>query len=287
MPPYRANPGGAFNSGLFPAPIARVDVGDAIRALGQSASSLLEATYIRKVAEQQRQARDAQQAADRARQAERDRVADEMARENLRLREETLRLQRERDQRAASRPAAPVRGTPEYEAILKREQEIRSSAPPRAATPTETSRDEERRAREAAEEAEGMAWLNANRNDPELGPSIAAALGVINTQNPALARSPGRAALMVRRALAADAQRENTEARTSASQASAARAASGAGAPPGVRLVRPGAAAPAAAPVAPRANVALPPGAPPPPAGVDPAEWLEYLRDTGQLPRGR
>lgn len=241
MPPYRANPGGAFNSGLFPAPVARVDVGDAIRALGQSASSLLEATYIRKIADQNRQAREAQAKADRARQADRDRVADEMARENLRLRQETLRLQRERDERNAARPQAPVRGTPEYEAAMRREEEIRATAPQRGPTPAEAARDAERRAREAAEEAEGMAWLNANRNNPELGPSIAAALGVINAQNPALARSPGRAALMVRRALMADAQRERTEGLTEATAATAA--ARAAGAPPGVRLVRPGAGA--------------------------------------------
>lgn len=237
MPPYRANPGGAFNSGLFPAPVARVDVGDAIRALGQSASSLLEATYIRKIADQNRQAREAQAKADRARQADRDRMADEMARENLRLRQETLRLQRERAERDAEAPRAPVRGTPEYEAAMRREEEIRATAPQRAPTPAEAARDEERRAREAAEEAEGMAWLNQNRNDP----NVVAALGVINSNNPALARTPGRAALMVRRALMADAQRERTEGLTEATAATAA--ARAAGAPPGVRLVRPGAGA--------------------------------------------
>lgn len=234
MPPYRANPGGAFNSGLFPAPVARVDVGDAIRALGQSASSLLEATYIRKIADQNRQAREAQAKADRARQADRDRMADEMARENLRLRQETLRLQRERAERDAGAPRAPVRGTPEYEAAMRREEEIRATAPQRAPTPAEAARDEDRRAREAAEEAEGLAWFRANQTNPD----VVAAMAIISRTQPALARAPGRAALAVRRALAADVQRENTEARTSASQASAARATGSA--PPGVRLVRPG-----------------------------------------------
>lgn len=280
MPPYRANPGGAFNSGLFPAPVARVDVGDAIRALGQSASSLLEATYIRKIADQNRQAREAQAKADRARQAERDRIADEMARENLRLRQETLRLQRERAERDAEAPRAPVRGTPEYEAAMRREEEIRATAPQRAPTPAEAARDEDRRAREAAEEAEGLAWLQANRNNPEIGPSIAAALGVINGQNPALARTPGRAALMVRRALMADIQRERTEGLTDATAAKAGQVPGGA--PPGVTIGRPGV---GRQPIAPSA---VQRGTPPPaPPGVDPAEWLEYLRDTGQLPRAR
>lgn len=127
---------------------------------------------------------------------------------------------------------------------------------------------------EAAQEAEGSAWLSQNLNNP----AVAQGLKIINGQRPDLARRPGLAAYYVREALRKSGQMENTDARTAATEKRAEKA------DPldALRDALGGAAAPGPAPPAAGAPTGkVPPAAPP---GVDPAEWQAYLKDTGQVP---
>lgn len=80
MPPYRADLGGMFGSGIQNRPGGTIDIGGAIAAIGNQASSLLQAAYVRKLNErmlaQQQADRQARQAAD----AEARRLRDEESR---------------------------------------------------------------------------------------------------------------------------------------------------------------------------------------------------------------
>lgn len=83
MPPYRANVGGAFGSGMTPrAGGGNLDVSSLVNAIGNQASSLIQSAYLRKMAERER----AQQEA-----------ALQMAREDKRLARETDALRRQED----------------------------------------------------------------------------------------------------------------------------------------------------------------------------------------------
>src|SRR5690349_20970129 len=66
MPPYRAQLGGMFGSGVQPRGGGNIDIGGAINAIGNQASSLIQSAYLRKIAERERQKEDAALAQARA-----------------------------------------------------------------------------------------------------------------------------------------------------------------------------------------------------------------------------
>lgn len=101
MPPYRAQTGGMFGSGMQPRPGGNIDIASAVREVGNQASSLIQGAYLRKVAQQQKAQADAAAQALAAEKREAARIAAEERAANRAFRQEQLELQRERNRMAA------------------------------------------------------------------------------------------------------------------------------------------------------------------------------------------
>lgn len=220
MVPYRANLGGAFGSGYFPAPVQRIDVGGAITAIGQQATTLLQSAYLRKVAEANNAARAKAEGMARMRE-------ERIDRENADFRARQLAIQ----ERNAARLAAPkatlsADGTsfivaPDMSAEVAPDAVVTPVAPDANGmavppmTPTPTAPTAPRlntgprviaipgatprltvphgaQAVTPAQEAEGSAWYAQYKRDP----AIVAAVSIVQRANPSL--TEGQAAYLAR-----------------------------------------------------------------------------------------
>ncbi len=184
MPRTRTTLPGAFGSGYFPEPVARIDAGQAIQSIAQGASSLVQNAYLRRVADENRRR------TSEAERVERDR-RDRLDRENAEYRDELVRLRRESAQPAPTWSesrggwiVAPANGQPGRFIPLE-------GAPAPAPKPSEVK--EATRARE--DEAAAAAWLAQNRRNPDV-------LGIVNAiknTNPGM--TDGAAAVIALRAV--------------------------------------------------------------------------------------
>lgn len=198
MPPYRARVGGMFGSGYVPRVVNRIDVGGAISALGREATSAINSAYLRKVAEQNR----ASQA--EASRMDREARAAQQA-EMAKYRQDMLTLSRERETRLAQ-PSAPAPRPPIYSdsrgGFINADGTFTpiQGLPALPTPPSQRTREQERAEEAVTEEAEGLVWLDSQKKNPQ----VAAALGMVYRVNPDLAKSPGRAAAIVRRTMGMD-----------------------------------------------------------------------------------
>ena len=108
MPPYRANTGGMFGSGEQPRPGGNIDIGSAIREVGNQASSLIQGAYLRRLAMQQQAAQKQQADMLRQEKAEALRIAAEERAARRAYEQERLGIDRERLRiQAQPKPEAP------------------------------------------------------------------------------------------------------------------------------------------------------------------------------------